>query len=69
MVAGKELLQEFRKRVSGEERQLAEMRALGREWTDIAAEMGGTPEGRRKQLARAIDRVAQQLGLEEGSRE
>jgi hypothetical protein len=26
--------------------------------------MGGTPEGRRKQFARAIDRVAEDVGLE-----
>lgn len=65
VVAGRELLQEFRRRLSEEERQLAELRAQEFEWRDIAARLGGTPEGRRKQLARAIDRVAQQLGLDE----
>lgn len=65
VVAGQELLQEFRKRLTEEERRLADLRALGQEWTAIAAQLGGTAEGRRKQLIRAIDRVAQELGLDE----
>ena len=64
-VAGRDLLQEFRKRLSEEERALADQRARGREWAEIAAERGGSPEALRKQLARALDRVAQELGLEE----
>jgi hypothetical protein len=64
MVAGKELLQAFKDRLSAEERQLADLRALGQEWAAIATQVGGTPEGRRKQLARALDRVARQLGLD-----
>jgi RNA polymerase sigma-70 factor (ECF subfamily) len=65
-VAGRELLSEVRRRLDAEERQLAELRAGGRGWADIASELGGTAEGRRKQLARALNRVAQQLGLDEG---
>lgn len=64
VVAGRELLMEFRNRLSEEERQLADLRSQGCEWAQIAAELGGTPDARRKQLTRAIDRVAQQLGLE-----
>jgi hypothetical protein len=64
-VAARDLLQEFRKRLSEEERALADQRARGREWAEIAAERGGSPEALRKQLARALDRVAQELGLEE----
>jgi RNA polymerase sigma-70 factor (ECF subfamily) len=60
-----ELLQEARRRLSAEERQLLELRQQGREWADIAAELGGTPEALRKRLARAVDLVAQQLGLSE----
>jgi RNA polymerase sigma-70 factor (ECF subfamily) len=62
-VAGAELLVEFRKRLTTEERQLAEQRAAGLEWNEIAAQRGDSPEALRKQLARAIDRVAQELGL------
>jgi RNA polymerase sigma-70 factor (ECF subfamily) len=65
VVALKELLGEFRKRLTGEELQLAERRGQGQPWTDIAAELGGTADGRRKQLERAFARVARDLGLED----
>jgi RNA polymerase sigma-70 factor (ECF subfamily) len=61
----KDLLFSFQQRLTPEERELAELRALGREWSDIAAQVGGTPGGRRKQLTRAIDRVTRELGLNE----
>ena len=61
LVVGRELLAEVRRRLSEEERLLAELRADGCEWTEIAARLGGTAEARRKQLARAVDRVEQQL--------
>jgi RNA polymerase sigma-70 factor (ECF subfamily) len=64
MVAGSELLLEFRRRLTPEEQHLAEQRRLGREWGEIAAELGQTPEALRKRLARAIERVARELGLE-----
>jgi RNA polymerase sigma-70 factor (ECF subfamily) len=60
-VAGRELLEEFRRRLSGDERLLADLRGQGYEWAEIAARLGGTAEGCRKRLARAIDRVEQQL--------
>ena len=60
-----DLLHSFQQRLTPEERHLAELRAQGREWPDIAAQVGGTPGGRRKQLTRAIDRVARELGLDE----
>jgi RNA polymerase sigma factor (sigma-70 family) len=63
-VARQDLLQEFRKRLSAEERQLAEQRTQGREWTEIATALGGSPEAFRKKLARGFDRVARELGLE-----
>jgi RNA polymerase sigma-70 factor (ECF subfamily) len=64
-VAAKEIFHEVHKRLSEDERILADHRADGREWADIAAEIGGTPEALRKRLSRAIDRVAQELGLDE----
>lgn len=63
-VARQDLLQEFRKRLSADERQLAEQRTLGREWTEIATALGGSPEAFRKKLARGVDRVAREMGLE-----
>jgi RNA polymerase sigma-70 factor (ECF subfamily) len=64
-VAAQELLREARARLSLQERKLLELREQGREWAQIAAEVGGSPDALRKQLARAVERVAQQLGLDE----
>jgi RNA polymerase sigma-70 factor (ECF subfamily) len=66
-VAAQELLREARRRLTPDELHLLELRDQGREWTDIAAEVGGSPEALRKQLARGVDRVAKQLGLDEVS--
>jgi RNA polymerase sigma-70 factor (ECF subfamily) len=65
VVEGREMLAAFRERLSQEERQLADLRAAGREWADIAGDLGGTAEARRKQLTRAISRVSRELGLED----
>jgi RNA polymerase sigma-70 factor (ECF subfamily) len=64
--AGQELLQEFRKRLSGEERHIADRRAEGHGWSAISAELGGTPDGLRMQFARALDRITGELGLDDG---
>lgn len=65
VVAGQEMLAELRKRLTDEERRIADLRADGRAWSDVAAELGGSPQARRMQLARAVDRVAAELGLED----
>jgi RNA polymerase sigma-70 factor (ECF subfamily) len=65
IAAGKELLATARGLLSDEERYLADQRALGRGWADIGADLGKSPEAIRKQLERALDRVAQRLGLDE----
>ncbi len=67
--AAKELLEEFRRRLSEEERQLAELRSQGRSWDRIAEERGASPEALRKRLTRAIERISQELGLDESSHE
>jgi RNA polymerase sigma-70 factor (ECF subfamily) len=59
-----DLLGELRKRLTAEERQIVELRTEGREWTEIAEAMAGSPEALRKKHARALDRVAKELGLE-----
>ena len=66
-IAGKELLQRFRERLSADELQLAELRAQGAAWSDIAAQLGGTAQSRRMQLARAVERAIKQLGLDDTS--
>jgi RNA polymerase sigma-70 factor (ECF subfamily) len=65
IAAGRELLQEVRRQLTDEERDLADQRALGRDWAAIAAERGGQPDALRKKLTRALDRVARSLGLED----
>ncbi|HZY84356.1 MAG TPA: sigma-70 family RNA polymerase sigma factor [Gemmataceae bacterium] len=63
-LAWKDLLHEVRRRLTEDERRLADWRAERREWSEIAAEVGGNPEALRKRFARALDRVSNQLGLE-----
>jgi RNA polymerase sigma-70 factor (ECF subfamily) len=63
----RDLVTAFRERLSPEERQLAELRAQGLEWAAVALRVGGTADGRRKQLSRALERVARELGLEQDS--
>jgi hypothetical protein len=69
VAAGRDLLREFRQRLSIEERQLADLRGAGCPWDEIATRLGGTAVARRKQLARAARRVAAELGLNEGADE
>jgi RNA polymerase sigma-70 factor (ECF subfamily) len=64
IVAGRELIDEMRRRFTAEERYLAEQRASGRDWSDLASELGKQPDALRKQLARAVDRVMDELGLD-----
>jgi RNA polymerase sigma-70 factor (ECF subfamily) len=65
VAAGRDLLEEVRRRLTDEERCLADRRALGHDWAAIAAAEGAAPDGLRKKLTRALDRVARQLGLED----
>jgi RNA polymerase sigma-70 factor (ECF subfamily) len=65
IVAGRDLLHRFRQCLTDEERQLAEWRSQGDSWAEIASRLGGTPDARRLQLSRAVDRVTVELGLEE----
>jgi len=67
LAASRDLLTEVQRRLTAEERQIADLRGEGRAWPAVAAALGGTPEARRKQLTRALDRVAQELGIDEDS--
>jgi RNA polymerase sigma-70 factor (ECF subfamily) len=62
LVSQRELLEMVRGRLSAEEREVADLRAQGLDWEAVAGTLGGTAEGRRKQLARAVSRVGQELG-------
>jgi DNA-directed RNA polymerase specialized sigma24 family protein len=63
VVAWRELVVELFRRLSDDERELAEQRAEGRAWASLAAQRGSTPDALRKQLARAVDRAGRGLGL------
>jgi RNA polymerase sigma factor (sigma-70 family) len=65
VVAGRELLAEFRSRLSEEERRIGDLRMADCGWAQVATELGGSAEARRKQWSRAVDRVARQLGLDD----
>jgi RNA polymerase sigma-70 factor (ECF subfamily) len=68
-VAAQDLLQEVYRRLSPEERRLAELRNQGADWAAIAAEVGGSPVALRKRLSRALDRVTRELGLDDEDHE
>lgn len=69
LVAGKDLLTQFRRHLSPEERELADLRGQGWAWQEIAEKLGGTAQARRKQLSRAADRIAVVLGIDEAAHE
>jgi len=63
IVAGQEMWGKVQAQLSQEERDIVSRRASGEGWEQIATAMGGTPDGRRKQIKRALDRVSEELGL------
>ncbi|HVS34447.1 MAG TPA: sigma-70 family RNA polymerase sigma factor [Gemmataceae bacterium] len=65
-LSNQELMEEAVRRMTPEERQLRDLFVgQGLAWAEIAAKIGGTAEGRRKQWERVRDRVMQELGLDE----
>lgn len=65
VAAGAELLEKFRSALTDEERRIAELRAQGIGWDEVAEQLGGNGQARRMQLSRGVERVARQLGLED----
>jgi RNA polymerase sigma-70 factor (ECF subfamily) len=65
IVANRELLGEVRRRLTDDERALADLRGQGLNWEEIAVRVGGTAQARRVQFSRAIDRVACELDIDE----
>ena len=61
----RELLDLAKQRLTAEEQQILELRGSGHDWVEVAARLGGTAEGMRKKLARGVERVTRDLGLEE----
>jgi RNA polymerase sigma-70 factor (ECF subfamily) len=65
LISGQELLERFRAGFTDEERAIAGLRKDGLGWDEITAQLGGTPQARRMQLARAVERVSRQMGLDD----
>ena len=65
IVAGEELLVQADRLLTDEERKLRELRKEGHDWAAIAEQLGSSPEALRKKLARAMDRVAHELDLDD----
>ena len=64
IVASDELLNRCLHSLTEEEQQLAQLRAEGLSWQQIAERMGGAAQARRMQFSRAISRAKQTLGQE-----
>lgn len=65
LAAERDLLAEVRKRLSSDERQLADLRTAGYEWGEIAEKLGALPDGLRKKLTRALDRVTKEMKIDD----
>ena len=64
VVDSRELLQQFRSRLSEAERWLADQRGLGRSWADIATEVGENADALRMRLSRVTERVTRELKID-----
>jgi RNA polymerase sigma-70 factor (ECF subfamily) len=65
-VEARELLNEIHARLTPEELRLVELRNQGHDWAAIANQVGGNPAALRQTLHRALARLSQQFGLEDG---
>lgn len=63
--SNQEVLEEVRKRLDPDDLELADQWAAGRGWAEIAAGHDASAESLRKRLARALQRVARELGVED----
>src|SRR4051794_5577973 len=63
-VIDRDLLNRAYELMEPEVRQIADCRVRGANWSDIAAQLGGTADARRKQFRRAMDGIAQSLQIE-----
>jgi RNA polymerase sigma-70 factor (ECF subfamily) len=64
-MAAREFLDEAHARMTADELRLLGRRQDGEDWAEIAAAEGGTPEALRKRLARAVERVSREIGLDD----
>lgn len=64
IVSAREILKIALEHLTPEERRIAERRANGHPWADLAVEAGTTAEALRKKHARALERVAEAISLD-----
>lgn len=65
IVANAELLEQFRQRLSEEERRMFDLRSTGATWDDVAREIGCTVKAARTRWSRTLDRVVREMGIED----
>ncbi len=65
IVAGRELVDQVRARMSDDEGEIANRRQDGQSWEEVAVAMGCTADAARKRLSRAVGRIFDELGLME----
>ena len=65
IVAADEILAAVRAELTTEDQYLIDQKLAGRQWAELAAELGGTAEALRKRATRALDRAVCKLGFAE----
>jgi RNA polymerase sigma-70 factor (ECF subfamily) len=60
----RDLLNRIYERFTPEELWIARLRNNGATWENVAAEVGGSAHSRRMQFSRALERVADEIGLD-----
>jgi RNA polymerase sigma-70 factor (ECF subfamily) len=64
IVAGRDLLEQVRSRLTPAESLIADRRAEGQSWQEIAEELGDKPDAVRMRFSRATKRIMESLGIE-----
>jgi RNA polymerase sigma factor (sigma-70 family) len=62
----RDLLNEVLRRLTPERRRVVDLREQGRDWPEVAAELGGTAESQRKSHERAVKWIKRQLRIDGG---
>lgn len=62
-LSSSEMVDLIRRSMSEEELALLDQRMSGRTWDDLAVEWNSTPDAIRKRMNRAVDRVANEIGI------
>jgi RNA polymerase sigma-70 factor (ECF subfamily) len=65
----REMLAEVHRRLTADELRLVELRNQGHDWNSIASMLGGSAAALRQKLHRALARLSEEFGLEEGEDE